>query len=94
MRDGALKLRTDMFDGLQGRSDNWVASINLATTLPRGLIPEILPLRIFFDAGTYAEAWKKEANTSRFLYVAGLQLSFFNDLVHFTHPFIQQRIQE
>ncbi len=91
MRDGALKLRTDMFDGLQGRSDNWVASINLATTLPRGLIPEILPLRIFFDAGTYAEAWKKEANTSRFLYVAGLQLSFFNDLVHFHAPILYSK---
>src|SRR5262249_762212 len=26
MRDGDLKLRTDLFQGLQGRSDNWVAS--------------------------------------------------------------------
>lgn len=85
IRDGALKLRTDMFEGLQGRSDNWIASININTTLPR-IFPVALPLRIFLDAGTYAEAWKRETSNPRFLYVAGLQLSLFKQLVNIFAP--------
>lgn len=86
MRDGGLKLRTDLFAGLQGRSDDWVASMNFNTTLPQNLFPVKLPIRIFLDVGTYAEAWKKDAETSRFLYVAGLQLTLFKDLLNVYAP--------
>jgi hypothetical protein len=86
MRDGGLKLRTDMFSGLQGRSDNWVASMNFNTTLPNNILPFKLPIRVFLDVGTYADAWKKNAETSRFLYVAGLQASLFKDLVNVYAP--------
>jgi hypothetical protein len=91
MRDGGLKLRTDLFQGLQGRSDNWIASMNMNTTLPKGLIPFNLPIKIFLDAGTYAEAWKKDAATSRFLYVAGLQLSLFKDLLNIYAPVLYSK---
>ncbi len=91
MRDGGLKLRTDLFQGLQGRSDNWVASMNLATTLPKGLLPLNLPVKIFMDAGTYAEAWKKDAATNRFLYVAGLQLTLFKDLMNIYVPVLYSK---
>ncbi|OQP53780.1 hypothetical protein A4H97_23075 [Niastella yeongjuensis] len=91
MRDGGLKLRTDLFQGLQGRSDNWIASINLATTLPKGLLPLNLPVKIFFDAGTYAEAWKKDAATSRFLYVAGLQVTMIKDLLNVYVPLLYSK---
>lgn len=91
MRDGGLKLRTDLFQGLQGRSDNWIASMNLNTTLPKGLLPVQLPIKIFLDAGTYADAWKKDAATSRFLYVAGLQLGLFHDLVNIYAPLLYSR---
>jgi hypothetical protein len=86
MRDGGLKLRTDMFSGLQGRSDNWIASMNFNTTLPNKLLPLKLPLRVFVDVGTYADAWKKDAETSRFLYVAGLQVSLLKDLLNVYVP--------
>lgn len=91
MRDGGLKLRTDLFAGLQGRSDNWVASMNFNTTLPKNLLPVELPVRIFVDVGTYAEAWKKNAETSRFLYVAGLQVSLFKDLLNVYAPVFYSR---
>ncbi|HEX6432422.1 MAG TPA: M1 family aminopeptidase, partial [Niastella sp.] len=91
MRDGGLKLRTDLFQGLQGRSDNWIASVNLNTTLPKGLLPVNLPIKIFLDAGTYAEAWKKDAATSRFLYVAGLQLSLYNGLFNIYAPVLYSK---
>jgi len=86
MRDGDLKLRTDLFQSLQGRSDNWVASINLRSSLPRAIVPEWLPLRVFFDAGTYAEAWQNNPPTSHFLYVAGLELSLVHDVIRIYAP--------
>jgi hypothetical protein len=91
MRDGGLKLRTDLFSGLQGRSDNWIASMNFNTTLPNKLLPFKLPVRIFLDVGTYAGAWKKNAETSRFLYVAGLQLTLFKDLLNVYAPLLYSK---
>lgn len=88
MRDGGLKLRTDLFQGLQGRSDNWVASMNFKTTLPEKMFPVKLPIKLFLDVGTYAEAWERNAGTSRFLYVGGLQLSLFNNLINVYAPVV------
>jgi hypothetical protein len=86
MRDGGLKIRTDLFQGLQGRSDNWIASINLNSSLPRNLVPAWLPLKVFLDVGTYADAWQDNPPTSRFLYVGGLQLSLFRNILNFYAP--------
>ncbi len=88
MRDGALKLRTDIFqeDGLQGRSDNWVAAMNFNTSLPNKLFPIRLPIYVFFDVGTYSGAWVADAPTSRFLFVGGLQVSVLKNLVNVYIP--------
>lgn len=91
LRDGGLKLRTDAFYELQGRSDNWVSSLNFSTSLPRIDFPIKLPVRVFFDIGSYAEAWKKNAATSRFLYVGGLQLSLFKNLVNVYAPIVYSK---
>ncbi|MEO8583999.1 MAG: hypothetical protein ABI415_09400, partial [Flavitalea sp.] len=88
MRDGGLKLRTDLFQDLQGRSDNWIASMNLNSTLPNKLFPFKLPIRIFLDAGTYAKAWKKESDQPKFLYVAGLQVSILKELINIYFPLL------
>jgi hypothetical protein len=87
-RDGGLKLRVDEFDYVQGRSANWVSSLNFNTSLPAALFPFPLPLRIFFDVGTYAEAWQNNPQTSRFLYVGGIQLSLFRNLLNIYAPLI------
>ncbi len=91
MRDGALKLRTDKFQDLQGRSDNWVASLNLSTTLPASVFPPKFPLKIFLDIGSYADLWKKDVPDSRFLYVAGLQLSIFKDVINIYAPVLYSK---
>lgn len=88
MRDGGLKLRTDLFQGLQGRSDKWIAAINVSTSIPASILPKAIPLYIFLDVGTYADAWKKDAPTSRFLFVGGLQLSFLKGLVNIYAPLV------
>ena len=87
-RDGGLKLRIDDYDYVQGRSASWVSSLNFNTSLPNGLFPFPLPLRIFFDVGTYAEAWQNNAPTSHFLYVGGIQLTLFHNLLNVYAPLI------
>jgi len=87
-RDGNLKIRVPSFPFLEGRSDDWVSSLNLSTTLPSSIIPAWLPLKLFLDVGTYAGAWKQDALTSRFLYVGGLQLSLFHNTINFYAPLL------
>lgn len=91
IRDGGLKLRTDLFQDLQGRSDNWIASMNFSTSLPTKMFPVELPVRLFLDVGTYANAWKNNAATSRFLYVGGIQLVLFRDLVNIYAPLVYSK---
>jgi hypothetical protein len=91
MRDGDLKLRTDIFQGLQGRSDNWVAAMNLSSTLPRQIVPEWLPLKVFLDMGTYAGAWENDPPTSHFLYVGGFQLSLLKNVIRIYAPIIYSK---
>jgi hypothetical protein len=87
-RDGNLHLRTDLFQGLQGRSENWVAAINLNTSLPQSLVPSFLPMKLFLDLGTHAEAWKKGYNQARFLYVGGLQFEFLKKMLKIYVPLV------
>jgi hypothetical protein len=88
---GGLKLRLDQYSSVQGYSEKWVAAFNLTSTLPDKLFPVKLPLKIFFDAGTYAEAWEKNAFTPRFLYVGGLQLSLFKNVINIYAPIIYSK---
>ena len=91
LRDGDLKLRTDLFQDLQGRSDNWVAALNLTSTLPRQIVPEWLPVKVFFDLGTYSQAWQNNPPTSHFLYVGGLQLSLLENVVRVYLPLVYSK---
>ncbi len=91
IRAGGLKLRIDQYDFLQGRSEDWAGAINFSTTLPKAILPLPIPVKLFFDIGTYAEAWKKDPETSKFLYVGGLQLSLLKDTVHFYVPILYSK---
>ena len=91
LRDGGLKIRTDLFQDMQGRSDSWVSSINLSSTLPIAALPSGLPIRLFFDIGTYAEAWKEDATGTRFLYTGGVQLSLFKNVLNIYAPVVYSK---
>jgi hypothetical protein len=88
LRDGGLKLRIDPYDYVQGRSGDWVSALNFSTSLPGKLLPVAVPIRIFFDVGTYAEAWKANAQTSRLLYAGGVQLSLFKNVLNIYAPLV------
>lgn len=83
IRDGAFKVRTDLLSNKVGRTDDWLAAMNFTSDIPRSfnplsVLPIKIPLKVFLDIGTYADAWKKNAATGRFIYDAGLQLSLLN----------------
>lgn len=97
MRDGGFKVRTDLLAAKIGKTDNWLAAMNFKTDVPKNInplrvLPINIPLKIFFDVGTYAEAWDKNAATGKFVYDAGLQVSLLHNIVNIYIPVIYSKV--
>ena len=97
MRDGGFKVRTDMLSSKVGKTDNWLMAANFVTTVPNkfnplSLLPFKIPLRVFADMGTYAEAWEQDNDTDRFLFDAGLQLSLFKESINIYIPVFYSKV--
>jgi hypothetical protein len=80
-----------------GRTDDWLAAVNFNTTIPSGMnplsmLPVRIPLKIYADIGTHAEAWNEETEEDRFLFNAGLQLSLFFETVHIYLPLVYSNV--
>ena len=98
-RDGFFKVRTDLLSSKVGKTDDWLTAINFTTSIPKKinpleLLPVKIPLKIFVDIGTYAEAWDKDATTSRFLYDAGFQLSLFRNVLNIYLPVFYSKVYD
>ncbi len=96
IRDGGFKVRTDLLSSKIGKTDNWLMAANFTSTIPNAVnplsvLPFRLPLKIFLDIGTYAEAWKKNAATGKFIYDAGLQLSLFRNVLNIYIPILYSK---
>jgi hypothetical protein len=97
IRDGGFKVRTDYLSNKIGKTDDWLTAANFTTTIPKAInplavLPFKLPIKAFFDIGTYSGAWKKNAATGRFIYDAGLQLSLFKDVVNIYVPLLYSKV--
>ncbi len=97
IRDGGFKVRTDLLNSKIGKTDDWLAAANFSTDFPKKfnplqVLPFNLPLKVFADVGTYAEAWKKDAPTGKFIYDAGLQLSVLKNLVNIYFPLLYSKV--
>ena len=90
MRDGGFKIRTDLLAAKVGKTDDWLMAVNFISSIPTGL--NQFPLKVFFDLGTYAEAWKKDAEGDRFLYEAGLQISVYKNMLNIYLPIIYSKV--
>ncbi len=99
IRDGGFKVRTDLLADKIGKTDDWLAAANFKTDFPEKfnplqVLPFKIPLKVFLDVGTYAEAWKKNAPTGKFIYDAGLQVSILKDLVNIYFPFVYSKVYD
>lgn len=97
IRDGGFKVRSDLFLNKIGKSDDWLSALNLKTDFPKNLnplqvLPVKIPLKIFLDIGTYAQAWKNNSTTGKFIYDAGLQVSLLKDMVNIYIPVLYSKV--
>lgn len=97
IRDGGFKVRSDLLQNKIGKTDDWLAALNLNTDFPKQInplqvLPFKVPLKLFLDVGTYAEAWNKNASTGKFIYDAGLQISLYRNLVNVYLPLVYSKI--
>ncbi|MFL5741118.1 MAG: M1 family metallopeptidase [Flavisolibacter sp.] len=97
IRDGGFKVRTDLLADKIGKTDNWLTAINLNTSVPSGInplsvLPVKLPLYLFLDIGTYAEAWDRKSNNDRFLFDAGFQISLFSNVLNIYFPVLYNKV--
>ena len=97
IRDGGFKVRTDLLSNKVGKTDDWLAAVNLTSDIPNqvnplSILPFKLPIKVFLDIGTYAEAWKKNAQTGRFIYDAGLQLSLLKNVINIYVPLSYSKV--
>jgi hypothetical protein len=97
MRDGGFKFRTNLLGNEVGKTDRWLTALNFNSTVPAHLnplsvLPVKIPLRLFADIGTYADAWDRESEKDRFLFDAGLQFSLLHDVVNIYVPLIYSKV--
>ena len=96
-RDGFFKVGTDLLSSKVGKSDDWLFAVNLTSTIPDNVnilnaLPIKIPVKVFFDIGTFAEAWKTKATTGKFLYDAGFQISLFKNIVNIYIPVAYSKV--
>ncbi|MBY0477740.1 MAG: M1 family metallopeptidase [Chitinophagaceae bacterium] len=97
MRDGGFKVRTDLLASKIGKTDDWLMAMNFVSDIPDqinilNILPVKIPLKLYLDIGTYADAWKTNANGSRVLYNAGLQVSFLKNIIHVYVPLLYSKV--
>ena len=97
IRDGAFKVRTDLLSDKIGKTDNWLTAINFSSSVPQKLnplsvLPIKIPLKIFWDIGTYAEAWNRNDGADRFLFDAGLQIALFDEAINIYFPLLYNKV--
>lgn len=97
IRDGGFKVNTDMLANRVGRSDNWLTAINFSSDIPDAInilkvLPIEIPLKVYLDLGTHAEAWQPNSEGSRMLYNAGLQLSALRNTIQVYVPLLYSRV--
>lgn len=97
IRDGAFKVRTDLLAEKTGRTDNWLAAINFSSSVPDNLnplqvLPVKIPLKLFADIGTVAEAWETGSTDDRFLFDSGFQLSLFSETINVYIPLVYSNV--
>ncbi len=97
VRDGAFKVRTDLLADKVGKTDDWLFALNLSTTIPNAvnplsMLPVKIPLKLFFDIGTQAEAWKQGAASDRFLFDAGIQIPILKETINIYIPLLYSSV--
>ncbi len=85
MREGGLKIPTPFLSSPLGRNDNWLAALNIKTDLPIKL-----PIRLFADIATFANASKLNPSENKILFDAGIEVHI-KDMVNVYIPLLMSK---
>jgi hypothetical protein len=96
-RDGFFKVRSEQLSEEIGKTDDWLVAVNLSTDVPDNInplrvLPFKVPIKVFVDIGTYANADNATGGTGKFLYDAGLQLPLFKSAVNIYFPILYSKV--
>ncbi|MEO5562440.1 MAG: hypothetical protein ABIR18_03375, partial [Chitinophagaceae bacterium] len=97
VRDGGFKIRTDLLGDKIGKTDDWLVALNLGSTIPSNinplnLLPIKIPLKVFVDIGTQAEAWESNSTEERFLFDAGIHIPILKETINIYVPLVYSKI--
>jgi hypothetical protein len=97
VRDGGFKVRTELLADKIGKTDNWLMAVNLSSSIPSkinplSLLPVKIPLKIFVDIGTHADAWERNSSSDRFLFDAGLHIPLFKETINIYVPLMYSKV--
>jgi hypothetical protein len=97
LRDGGFKTRTDLLASKVGKTDNWLLAANFSSDIPEAinflkLLPVNIPVKLFADVGTYAEAWERNSDLDRFIFDAGIYFSLFNESLNIYLPLLYSSV--
>ena len=96
IKEGGFKIKTDLLSNKIGKSDNWLAAINMSTTLPQQfnalhLLPLKIPFYLFADLGTFSDALKSNNENEKIYYDAGIQISLAKKIINMYIPVLYSR---
>lgn len=88
INEGGMKIPTFRYLSAYGigRSDNWMASLNLKTDLPL----KKLPIRLFFDVTTFANAGELNPSGNKVLYDGGVEIYLY-DMINVYIPLVRSQ---
>jgi len=97
IRDGGFKVRTDLLANKIGKTYDWLVAMNLNSSIPDGLnpfrvLPIKIPVKVYADFGTYAEAWKKDSEADRLLFNAGFHLPLLKESFNIYIPIVYNKV--
>ncbi len=83
MKEGGFKVNTLKYASQLGLTDDWLFAVNLKTDIPYLK----LPIRLFADFGTFANAKQQNPSGASVLYDAGIEL-YISDYLNIYFPLI------
>jgi hypothetical protein len=97
VRDGGFKVGTNLSSQRVGKTDKWLAAVNLSADVPNrinplSILPIKIPIKLFLDVGTSATTWDTRNETGRFVYDAGLQLSILKNTIDIYVPVLYSKV--
>ncbi len=96
-RDGFFKVETDLQQSNSGITDNWLIAANFDADFPEFLnpfkiLPFKLPVKAFFDIGTFGSAKKYQNSDVQIRYDAGLQVSVLHSCINVYVPLLYSKV--